>query len=59
LPLGWEAFDLALPKTLYFRRLFQQLLELLGSEASRALATRLGGYDLTPLGRNILVDQTP
>jgi putative molybdopterin biosynthesis protein len=57
LPLGWEAFDLALPKTLYFRRLFQQLLELLGSEASRALASRLGGYDLSPLGHNLPVDQ--
>lgn len=57
LPLGWEAFDLALPKTLYFRRLFQQLLDVLGSEASRVLATRLGGYDLSPLGRNLPADQ--
>jgi excisionase family DNA binding protein len=56
LPLGWEAFDLALPKTLYFRRLFQQLLDVLGSEASRALATRLKGYDLSPLGRNLLTN---
>lgn len=56
LPLGWEAFDLALPKTLYFRHLFQQLLDTLGSGALRELAARLGGYDLTPLGRTIAVD---
>lgn len=59
LPLGWEAFDLALPKALYFRRLFQQLIDILGSEASRALAARLGGYDLTPLGRSTPLDQAP
>jgi excisionase family DNA binding protein len=53
LPLGWESFDLALPKTLYFRHLFQQLIDTLSSEASRALAARLGGYDLTPLGRAV------
>lgn len=56
LPLGWEAFDLAIPKALYFRRLFQQLLDTLGSETSRALAARLKGYDLSPLGRNLLTD---
>jgi len=56
LPLGWEAFDLALPKALYFRRLFQQLLDTLGSAALRELAHRLGGYDLAPLGRNIAAD---
>lgn len=56
LPLGREAFDLALPKTLYFRQLFRQLLDVLGSDASRALANRLGGYDLSSLGRNLPTD---
>lgn len=56
LPLGWEAFDLALPKALYFRHMFQQLLDTLGSPALRATADRLGGYDLSPFGRTIAVE---
>ena len=51
LPLGSEALDLVMPRTLYFRTLLQQLLAELASDASRDLATRLGGYDLAPLGR--------
>jgi putative molybdopterin biosynthesis protein len=51
LPLGSEAFDLVMPRTLYFRALLQQLLAELASDDSRDLATRLGGYDLAPLGR--------
>ena len=50
LPLGRVALDLALPKEIFFRHLFQQLLARLGSAELRDLAARLGGYDLTPLG---------
>lgn len=53
LPLGWEAFDLVLPREVYFRTLFQSLLTMLGSPELRALATGLGGYDLSSLGRLI------
>jgi putative molybdopterin biosynthesis protein len=50
-PVGWEAFDLALYRGVYFRKLFQQLLEALAGPESRALASRLGGYDFSELGR--------
>lgn len=50
LPLGQEAFDLVLPRPVYFRALFQRLMRALGSPESRKLAALLGGYDLAPLG---------
>ncbi len=56
LPLGWEAFDLALPRDVLFRRLFQDLLAAHGDARSQALAQRLGGYDLSPLGRVLGLD---
>ncbi|WP_287367053.1 helix-turn-helix transcriptional regulator [Thauera sp.] len=56
LSLGWEAFDLALPRDILFRRLFQDLLRAHAGPASQALAQRLGGYDLSPLGRMIGLD---
>lgn len=49
--LGWEAFDLALPREILFRDLFQRLLTRYGGAEMQALAGRLGGYDLAPLGR--------
>ncbi|PLX77157.1 MAG: DNA-binding protein [Azoarcus sp.] len=49
--LGWEAFDLALPREIVFRKLFQQLLQCSGSADMQRLATRLVGYDLSPLGQ--------
>ena len=54
LALGWESFDLVLPQAVYFRRLFQDLLALIGSERGRALAATLGGYDLKPLGQLVI-----
>lgn len=53
IPTGREAFDLALPRRVYFRTLFQRLLEELRGEQTRALAESLNGYDLTPCGRII------
>ncbi len=55
-PLGWEAFDLALPRGIYFRRLFQQLLTTLHDGQTRHLAGLLGGYDLTPCGNLVWSD---
>lgn len=49
--LGWEAFDLAMPREIIFRKLFQLLLQRYGSAEMRQFAIRLGGYDLSPLGR--------
>ena len=49
--VGEEAFDLALPRDVYFRALFQRLADSLKSEETRSAAARLGGYDLTEAGR--------
>ena len=48
---GEETFDLALPRDVYFRALFQRLADSLKSEETRSTAARLGGYDLTEAGR--------
>lgn len=52
-PLGWEAFDLALPRRIYFRKLFQQLLTLLRSDKGVEGALQLRGYDLKGCGQII------
>ncbi len=50
LPLGWESFDLAMPRNIWFRRLLQQLFRRLqGAEGTR-LAESLRGYDLARCG---------
>jgi putative molybdopterin biosynthesis protein len=56
LALGWEAFDLVLPREILFRRLFQDLLAALQAPQARTLTQRLGGYDLSPLGKIIGLD---
>lgn len=50
LTAGWEAFDLVVPRNVYFRTLFQQLLDQLHSTKSQALANQLGGYDFSQFG---------
>lgn len=50
LPIGWEAFDLALHRGIFFRSLFQHLLDYLRSSDCQRQATMLGGYDLSELG---------
>ena len=50
LPVGWEALDFALGRGVYFRALFQNLLDALRSTDAQAWADRLGGYDLEPAG---------
>lgn len=49
-PIGWEAFDLALPRGVYFRTLFRRLLEQLRGTECQRLAQLLGGYDLAGVG---------
>ena len=52
-PYGVEAFDLALPRNIWFRRLFQNLLARLRSGECRRLADDLGGYDFSQTGEMI------
>lgn len=52
-PAGWECFDFALYRGVYFRKLFQQLLKALESDDTKALSKQLGGYDFSELGRVI------
>ncbi len=51
--IGWEAFDFALGRGVYFRTLFQNLLDALRSDEARAHGERLGGYDLSAAGELI------
>lgn len=50
LPTGWEAFDFALDRGVYFRTLFQKLLDSLRGPDTHDYAAQLGGYDLGPAG---------
>jgi putative molybdopterin biosynthesis protein len=49
--IGAEAFDLAMPRGIFFRTLFQKLLEQLRSGECQRLAQMLGGYDFGDLGK--------
>lgn len=48
---GWECFDLALERSIYFRKLLQDLIARLRDSETAQLAEMLGGYDLTDTGR--------
>jgi putative molybdopterin biosynthesis protein len=56
-PVGWECFDLALPRGIWFRRLLQELLARLRSKTCLALAESLGGYDLEKSGELVWGDE--
>jgi len=49
--IGWEAFDLALSRGIFFRTLFRNLIEQLGGDECQRLAQLFGGYDLAELGK--------
>jgi putative molybdopterin biosynthesis protein len=49
--IGWESFDLALERGIYFRKLFQALIARLRDPETAQLARLLGGYDLAEAGR--------
>ncbi|MGB1256846.1 MAG: substrate-binding domain-containing protein [Thiolinea sp.] len=48
---GWEAFDMALPRAIWFRHLLQALLKRLQSEQGQKMAEEFGGYDLAESGK--------
>jgi len=54
---GWESFDLALPRGIWFRRLFQELISQLRSDPSQEIAKHLTGYDLTEAGELVWGDE--
>jgi len=51
--IGWEAFDLVLPRNIYFRQLFQALIRQLKSREMRNIARQLGGYRFEQAGEII------
>jgi len=51
LSTGWESFDLALERGIYFRRLFQDLVSRIKDVETARLAELLGGYELSEAGR--------
>ncbi len=53
LPIGWEAFDLTMHRGIFFRTLFQKLLEHMRGAEIQNLARMLGGYDLAECGNLI------
>jgi excisionase family DNA binding protein len=52
-PIGWEAFDFAMPRGIFFRTLFQKLLEQLRGPECQRLGAMLGGYDFSDCGQLI------
>lgn len=50
IPFGWESFDIALPRNIWFRRLFQDLISRLKSQPCQSMAERLTGYNLEGAG---------
>ena len=51
--IGWEAYDLVLYRGVYFRTLFQKLLEQLKGPECQRWARILGGYDFADAGKLI------
>lgn len=54
--LGWATFDLALPRAIWFRRLYQELSRRLCSPTILEQAEMLGGYDLNGSGQLVWGD---
>ncbi len=49
-PIGWEALDAAMHRGIFFRRLFQRLLDHLRRGEAQRHARMLGGYEFGELG---------
>ncbi len=58
LAIGWEAYDFALYRGIYFRTLFQKLLDHLKGPECQRLAQLLGGYDFSDLGQLVWSDDS-
>ncbi len=53
LSIGWEAYDFVLSRGVYFRTLFQKLLDHLKGPECQRLAQLLGGYKFSEIGQLI------
>jgi excisionase family DNA binding protein len=58
LPIGWEAFDFAMSRGVYFRTLFRGLLDVLHGNECQRLAQLFGGYDFAELGKIVWTPET-
>ena len=54
--LGWEAFDFVIPRSIWFRHLFQDLMQYLKSLPGQQMAEDLEGYDFRGVGELIWGD---
>lgn len=54
--LRWDAYDFALNRGIYFRNLFQKLMEEIQSLECQRLAKTLGGYNFADCGKIIWSD---
>lgn len=48
--LGWEALDFVIPRNIWFRHLFQNLITCIKSDYGEEIAEQLGGYQLAQCG---------
>lgn len=53
MPIGWEAFDFAMHRGMFFRTLFQKLIDYLRGTECQRLAQKFGGYDFGQTGNLI------
>lgn len=56
IPIGWERFDLLIPKDRFFEKPVQQFINMLTDSEFKELAETLSGYDLTESGKMIFPD---
>ena len=54
--LGWEAIDFAIPRNIWFRHLFHNLINRIKSDSGHQIANQLGGYDISQCGKLIWGD---
>ncbi|MFA9420170.1 MAG: substrate-binding domain-containing protein [Gammaproteobacteria bacterium] len=49
--LGWEIFDFAIPRNIWFRHLFHNLMNRIKSDSGHRIASELGGYQIDNCGK--------
>lgn len=57
LSLGWEHFDFAIPRDIWFRHLFHNLIEKIDSDEGLQIANELGGYRIEQCGKLLWGDE--